>query len=321
MSNSRNVTDSLAAISIFVTVGGSVSFTSAAQKLQMSVSGVSKAVTRLEERLGARLLNRTSRRIALTDEGAAYFARCQQILHDLEEAEAIVAQARSRPRGRMRVQLPRGLGKKVVMPAIAGFLDRYPEVSIDILLDAPSLNLEEEGIDVSVRYGAPTDSLLVAKKLSAVKYLVCAAPSYLKQRGEPRTVNDLRNHRLINYIVPGTGRYRRWNFNVDGKTVTLDVTGALNVIDMGALAEAAVSGAGIAYLPHFMATDHIVDGDLKVLLPETIYEGQAIYMVYLRRRHASPRLQVFLDFLREVLSGSSAALQSLDAKQEKEKVV
>jgi LysR family transcriptional regulator, regulator for bpeEF and oprC len=103
--------------------------------------------------------------------------------------------------------------------------------------------------------------------------------------------------------------------------VTLDVTGALNVIDMGALAEAAVSGAGIAYLPHFMATDHIVDGDLKVLLPETIYEGQAIYMVYLRRRHASPRLQVFLDFLREVLSGSSAALQSLDAKQEKEKVV
>jgi len=309
MSNSRNVTDNLAAISIFVTVGGSVSFTAAAQKLQMSVSGVSKAVSRLEERLGVRLLNRTSRRITLTDEGAAYFARCQQILHDLEEAEAIVTQTRSRPRGRIRVQLPRGLGKKIVMPAIGRFLERYPEVSIDILLDTMSLNLEEEGIDVSVRYGEPTDSSLIARKLYSVKYFVCASPSYLKQWGEPETIDDLRRHRLVNYIVPGTGRYRRWNFSVDGKTVTLDIAGALNVIDMGAVADAAINGVGIAYLPHFMAADHVATGKLKMLLVDNIYVGESIYMVYLRRRHASPRLRVFLDFLRDVLSDGSADVQ------------
>jgi LysR family transcriptional regulator for bpeEF and oprC len=311
MSNSRTATDNLSAISIFVTVGGSVSFTSAAQKLQMSVSGVSKAVSRLEARLGARLLNRTSRRITLTDEGAAYFTRCQQILHDLDEAEAMVAQARGLPRGRVRVQLPRGLGKKIVVPAMASFLERFPEVSVDIVLDAMSLNLEEEGIDIAVRYGEPTDSLLVARKLCSVSYIVCASPAYLKRNGEPKTIDDLRHHRLINYIVPGTGRYRQWKFNVDGKTVSLDIAGSLNIIDMGAVTDAAVSGAGVAYLPDFMTFDHIAAGDLKVVLPQHVYEGDSIYMVYLRRRHASPRLQAFLDFLHDLLSETPARRFSL----------
>src|SRR5258706_3352513 len=158
MSNSRNVTDNLAAISIFVTVGTSTSFTAAAQKLQMSVSGVSKAVSRLEDRLRVRLLNRTSRCINLTDEGAAYFDRCRQILLDLEEAEAAITDGQSQPRGRLRVQFPRALGKKVAMPAIAQFLERYPEIAVDVVLDARSLNLEEEGIDIALRYGPPDDS-------------------------------------------------------------------------------------------------------------------------------------------------------------------
>jgi LysR family transcriptional regulator, regulator for bpeEF and oprC len=306
MSNGRAAAENLSAISIFVTVGSSVSFTAAAQKLQMSVSGVSKAVSRLEARLGARLLHRTSRRITLTDEGAAYFTRCQQILHDLDEAEAMVAQARSLPRGRVRVQLPRGLGKKIVVPAMAGFLERYPEVSVDILLDTMSLNLEEEGIDVAVRYGEPADSLLVARKLCSVSYVACASPDYLRHNGTPKTIDDLRHHRLINYIVPGTGRYRQWNFSVGGKTVSLDVTGALNIIDMGAIADAAVSGAGLAYLPDFMVFDHVAAGELKIVLSDVAYKGDSIYMVYLRRRHASPRLQVFIDFLRELLSERQA---------------
>ena len=306
MSSGRMTTDNLSAISIFVTVGSSVSFTAAAQKLQMSVSGVSKAVSRLEARLGARLLNRTSRRITLTDEGAAYFTRCQQILHDLDEAEAMVAQSRGLPRGRVRVQLPRGLGKKIVVPAMARFLERFPEISVDIVLDAMSLNLEEEGIDVSVRYGEPTDSLLVARKLCSVTYVACAAPDYLKRSGEPKAIDDLRHHRLINYIVPGTGRYRQWNFNVGGKTLSLDITGSLNIIDMGALADAAVGGAGVAYLPDFMVFDHISAGDLKVVLPQHAYEGESIYMVYLRRRHSSPRLQALLDFLSDLLSETPA---------------
>lgn len=315
MSKVRMATDSFAAISIFVAVGTSSSLT-AAQKLQMSVSGVSKAMSRLEERLGARLLNRTSRRLRLTDEGAAYFARCQQILHDLDEAEAMVAEARSRPRGRIRVQLPRGLGKKIVLPAITRFLDLYPEISIDIILDAMSFNLEEEGIDVSIRYGEPTDSLLVARELCSVTYLACASPGYLRRHGKPTTIGDLKDHRLVNYIVPGTGRYRRWSFDEGGKHTTIDVTGALNVNDMGALADAALGGTGIAYLPDFMVFDHIATGDLVNVLPKANFAGQSIYVVYLRRRHASPRLHIFLTFIKELLRQSPATQIEQQARKE-----
>jgi LysR family transcriptional regulator for bpeEF and oprC len=301
MSKGASAADNLSAISIFVAVGSSVSFTSAAQKLQMSVSGVSKAVSRLEARLGTRLFHRTSRRITLTDEGAAYFARCQQVLHDLDEAEAMVSQARGLPRGRLRVQVPRGLGKKIIVPALAVFLDRYPEISLDLMLDANSLNLEEEGIDIALRYGQPVDSLLVARKLCRVNYVVCAAPAYIRQHGEPRSLDDLTGHRCINYIVPGTGRYRQWNFGNGEETISLDIRGALNMIDMGAVADAAVAGAGLAYLPDFMVADHLDAGVLTAVLTDHIYVGQFIYVIYPARRHPL-RLQVFLAFLQDLLS-------------------
>jgi LysR family transcriptional regulator for bpeEF and oprC len=304
VSNIRTATDKFASLSVFVAVGTSSSFTAAAQKLQMSVSGVSKAVTRLEERLGSRLVSRTSRRVKLTDEGVAYFTRCQQIMHDLEEAEGMITESSGQPRGRIRVQMPRGLGKKVIVPAIARFLDLYPEVSVDIVLDAMSYNLEEEGIDVAIRYGEPVDSLQIARKLCDVSYLACAAPAYLRHRGVPSTVGDLESHRLVNYIVPGTGRYRRWNFREAGKHLSIDVSGSLNVNDMGALVDATLTGAGIAYVPGFMVLDHLSKGELERVLPDAAFEGQSIYLVYLRRRHASPRLRVLMEFLRDLLTES-----------------
>jgi DNA-binding transcriptional LysR family regulator len=141
MSKVRSPIDNISAISIFVAVGESASLASAARKLQMSVSGFSKAVSRLEDRLRVRLLNRTSRRITLTQEGAAYFMRCRQVLLDLEEAEATIAQVQSQPRGRLRVLVPRALGKKIVIPAMTHFLEQYPNISVDLTLDARSLNL------------------------------------------------------------------------------------------------------------------------------------------------------------------------------------
>jgi LysR family transcriptional regulator, regulator for bpeEF and oprC len=143
MAKVRGSTDSLSAIAIFVAVGESASLTSAAQKLQMSVSGVSKAVSRLEDKLRARLLNRTSRRITLTHEGSAYFERCRQVLLDLEEAEARIAQVQAQPRGRLRVLVPRALGNNILLPAMTRFLEQYPDISVDLVLDARSLNLEE----------------------------------------------------------------------------------------------------------------------------------------------------------------------------------
>jgi LysR family transcriptional regulator for bpeEF and oprC len=301
MAKVRGSTDSLSAIATFVAVGESASLTSAAQKLQMSVSGVSKAVSRLEEKLRVRLLNRTSRRITLTHEGLAYFKRCRQVLLDLEEAEATIAQVQAQPRGRLRVLVPRALGKNILLPAMTRFLEQYPDISVDLVLDARSLNLEEEGIDVALRYGRPADSLLVARKLCRVNYLLCASPDFIRRNGEPRTLEDLRRYRCINYVVPGTGRYRQWNFLRDGEVVSLDVEGALNMNDMGALAEAAANGSGLAYLPDFMVVDPVEAGKLKIVLPDWAFPGDWIYMVYPRRRYFSPRFRVFSDFIRTLL--------------------
>jgi LysR family transcriptional regulator for bpeEF and oprC len=301
MAKVRNSTDSLSAIAIFVAVGESASLTSAAQKLQMSVSGVSKAVSRLEEKLRVRLVNRTSRRITLTHEGSAYFKRCRQVLLDLEEAEATIARSQSQPRGRLRVLVPRALGKKILIPAMVRFLEQYPDISVDLVLDARSLNLEEEGFDVALRYGRPADSLLVARKLCRVNYLVCASPDFIRWNGEPQTLEDIRRYRCINYVVPGTGRYRQWDFFRDGGPVSLDIEGAINVNDMGALADAAIIGTGLAYLPDFMVVDQVAAGHLKIVLPDWQFPGDWIYMVYPRRRYFSPRFRVFSDFVRALL--------------------
>jgi LysR family transcriptional regulator for bpeEF and oprC len=302
MSNGKHSAESLSAISTFVCVAESTSFTAAAQKMGMSVSGVSKAVSRLEERLQVRLINRTSRCISLTDEGTDYFERCRQILLDLEEAEAAITEGLAKPRGRMRVQFPRALGKKIVMPAITSFLDRYPEISLDMVLDARPLNLEEEGIDVALRYGRPDDtSTLIARRLCCVYYVPCASASYIERFGRPTNPSDLSRFRCINYVTVTAGRYRQWNFPSDDDVVSLSVPSVLNVNDMSALVEAAVTGAGIAYLPDFIVADHCSTGELKIVLPDLIFEGQPIYIVYRRRRYLPPRVRVFLDFLRDLL--------------------
>lgn len=302
MSNGRQSAESLSAISTFVCVAESTSFTAAAQKLGMSVSGVSKAVSRLEDRLQIRLINRTSRSIRLTDEGTAYFERCRQILLDLEEAEAAITEGLAKPRGRLRVQFPRALGKKIVIPAITSLLDRYPEMSLDMVLDARPLNLEEEGIDVALRYGRPDDtSSLIARRLCRVYYVPCASTSFIEQFGRPSSPADLGRFRCINYVTATAGRYRQWNFPSDDDVMSLSVQSVLNVNDMSALVEAAVAGAGIAYLPDFIVADPCNAGKLKIVLPDQIFEGQPIFMVYRRRRFLPPRVRVLLDFLRELI--------------------
>ena len=301
MSNFKNSPENLTAISTFVCVGESASLTAAAHKLQISVSGVSKAISRLEDRLRVRLVNRTSRSISLTDEGAVYFERCRQILTDLEEAEARITGSQSEPRGRLRLQMPRALGKKIVLPALTSLLDSYPELVLDVTLDTRPLNIEEEGIDIALRYGIEQGSLLVAKRLARVFYVACCAPSYVRRHGEPSTPPDLFGHRCINYITSADGRYRRWNFLERKTVVSLTFPSVLNVNDMEALTEAAIQGAGIAYLPDFMVADHVAAGSLKVLLPAYMYEGDSVVMVYPRRRFPSSRSRVVRDFLSKLL--------------------
>jgi len=297
----RNPSENLNGIGIFVKLAESRSFTVAASRLAMSPSGVSKAITRMEGRLGVRLVNRTTRSISITQEGEIYLNHCLRLLEELDGAAAAIFQAQSVPSGRLRVQLPRGLGPKIIIPALHKFLAQYPEVELDIVLDGRNLNLVDEGIDVAVRFGEPPDNRLIARKMCRIHYLLCASPSYLASHGVPRTPQELYDHSCIDYVRPQTGRPREWVLTKDGNTQSVLVPGKINFNDILAMHDAAVSGIGIAYLTDCVAAESLRRGRLKVVLPEYMHEGSPAYLTYVENRQVPQRMRVFIDFLLQLL--------------------
>jgi LysR family transcriptional regulator, regulator for bpeEF and oprC len=289
--------ESLASIATFVRIAETKSFSAAAQQLGMSGPGVSKAIARLERRLGVRLLNRTTRKVSLTDEGQAFLDRCRQILIDVQDAEELLVSRQVSPRGRLRVQMPVGFGRRVILPALPDFLARYPELAIDIDLSDRIVDLVEEGLDVAIRIGEIPDSRVIARKLCVLRFVTCAAPSYLARHGEPRTPDDLRQHRCLPYWVPQTGRHREWLFARDGATFTLPVTGRLNINNSEALIDASAAGAGLVMVATFLAAEAVAAGKLRVVLSDYITEGPPVSVIYLPHRHLSARVRAFLDFL------------------------
>ena len=238
----RERRDSFDGIAIFVRVAQSASFTEAARQLGLSSSGVSRAIARLESRLGTRLVDRTTRRLSLTAEGSAYFERCRHILAELEAAEDALAEARGVPRGPLRIQVPRGFGRTVVVPALAGFLSRYPEVTVDITVNDGAIDPSEEGVDASFILGEPATGRYVARRICTIGYAVCAAPGYLEVHGAPAELDDLARHRCLNYLRPRSGRRRDWTLRNRGKEVSLPVASVLNANDIQAVHQAACPG-------------------------------------------------------------------------------
>ncbi|OGA50405.1 MAG: hypothetical protein A3F74_27355 [Betaproteobacteria bacterium RIFCSPLOWO2_12_FULL_62_58] len=288
----------LHAISIFVRVAETKSFTKAAKHLGISTSGVSKSVTRLEERLGVRLVNRTTRSVSLTDDGATFFERCCQILGELEDAETAVTRRQTKPRGRLRVQLPVGFGLKVLAPYLAQFAELYPELVVDVEFSSRVADLAEEGIDVVVRIGDPGDTRLVARKLCDICYVTVASPGYIARYGEPKTPDDLQRHRCLGFYIPQTNRYRDWSFISAGHHHSKSISGNLNMNSGQALLDAAIAGAGIATVGTFMACDAVRAGLLRIVLREYVPPaGPPIWLGYLERRHLSLRIRAFVDFL------------------------
>lgn len=291
------VQDALYSISLFVRVAEAKSFTKAAERLGISASAVSKAVTRLEERLGVRLANRTTRSVSLTEDGAAFFERCRQILSEIEDAETAVAHTRTNPTGRLRVLMPVGFGLKVLAPLLPAFATKYPDLNVDVEFSDRTADLAQEGIDAVVKVGNPGDTNLVVRKLCDLRYVPVASPAYLQRCGEPRTPQDLKKHNCLKYHIPQTNRYREWNFLTGGQDQSTPVSGNLNMNSGGALVEAAIAGAGIAVVATFMAYDPVRAGKLRVLLPEHASMGSPVWVGYLERRHLSLRIRCFVDFL------------------------
>lgn len=295
--------ENLNAIRVFVRVAETRSFTGAAKRLGLTSSAVSKAITRLEQELNVRLLQRTTRSVGLTNDGASFFDHCQQILGQIDDAETVLSRATSAPHGRLRVHMPVGFGRRVIVPALSTFLDRNPGLVLDAELSDRMVDLAYEGIDAAVQIGEPADARLIARRLCNLRFVACASPEYLARHGEPRTPDELDQHHCLAYVMMHTGRYRDWLFMKNGKLEAKTVSGRLNINNAESLLEAASSGLGIAMISNFIAADAVRAGRLRCILNDYVAIGPKVSVVYLPSRNLSPKVRAFVDFLNDLIPG------------------
>ncbi len=297
MTRDKSQTDLLSNVSVFVQVGQCDSFTAAARRLDITASGVSRSVARLEDRLGVQLVSRTTRSISLTAEGEIYFQRCKQILNELAEVEDEINHSQTEPSGRLRVRLPKSFGRAVVFPVLSEFTDRYPKVNLDIRLMSGISDMVEQGVDVAMQLGKPHDARLVARKVCDISYVLCASPDYLRQHGTPETLSDLARHRCLAYIQPHSETPREWTLTENGQPASFKVPGAVNIDDLHALLDAAAGGVGIAYLMDFMIRRSVAARRLRVIMPSFRHQGPTAYIVYPPSRFRASRVRAFVDFI------------------------
>jgi DNA-binding transcriptional LysR family regulator len=278
-------------------------FSAAARDLGLTPSAVSKLVTRLEDRLGVRLLNRTTRRLALTAEGEAFFQRSQRILADIAEAEEEVGRSRAQPRGLLRVNVGTAFGMYQLVPALPEFFVRHPDIQIELTLTDRVVDLIEEGADLGIRMGTLPDSSLVARRISDVERVICAAPSYLRKMGTPRKPDDLRSHNCLN--MANAPALRRWPFEGRTGVELVEVSGNLSATSADALLALALRGLGVIRLTDVIVGEAIRAGLLVALL-EDVHHREAIplHAVYPQGRHRSPRLAAMSEFLVERFGGA-----------------
>jgi DNA-binding transcriptional LysR family regulator len=287
--------DRLDSMAVFAKVVESGSLSAAARALGVSLASVSRQLAALEDKLGARLLSRTTRRLSLTEGGRAYYARCKRILGDVEEAEAEVSQFQASPSGGIVVSASMLFGSTFLAPVLSGFLDRYPRVSIELPLTDRFVNLVEEGIDVAVRVGGLADSSLVARRIGAFRRVVCAAPRYLKRHGVPREPADMARHNCL--IFSMLAEADRWRFSSDGRDVTIPVTGRLRSNNQEVLLRAALDSAGIMLAPSWLVRDQVAKGRLRVVLQEFEPEPTPIHILYPHARLLSAKVRALIDYL------------------------
>lgn len=283
--------DHLAAMAVFAKVVETKSFTAAARELNLSKSAVSKQVSGLEDRLGARLLNRTTRRLALTEIGAAFYDRCSRLVAEAEEAELEVTRMSSEPRGELRVNVPFSFGLAHVAPILSGFVNAHPAVSLDLTLDDRFVDLIADGYDLAIRIGNLSDSSLIARKLATTQLLVVAAPDYWSRRGVPKTASDLNDHDCLLYSYQRVSNV--WQFG--GETVR--IRGRVQANSGDVLRQVAVAGHGIAILPSFIVWQDVLAGRLIPALRGSEPAPVGIYAVYPHSRHLSAKVRAFVDYL------------------------
>lgn len=287
----------LSGITAFVQAADAGGFTLAAERLGLSKSGIAKSVARLEDRLGVRLFNRTTRRFALTTEGQSFYETCVRVLADLENAEAALNAHRLRPRGRLRVDLPVVFGRRWVLPVLLDIGEHYPELSLEVSLTDRRIDPIDEGIDLVIRIGDLDDSsTLVARQLGVQQSVLCASPDYLDRHGSPTSLDDLGAHACI--VFGRGGQSLPWWF-LDGRgaPVAKPVSGRLSFNHSDAICDAALAGQGIALLSTWLIADPLRDGRLAQVLPAVPTRGFPIHALWPQTRQMSPKVRVVVDEL------------------------
>ena len=287
--------ESLTGVLAFARTAETLSFVSAARRLGLSPSAVGKSVARLEHELGVQLFHRSTRKVSLTAEGQAFFERCRRILDDLEDAEATVKEAAATPRGRMRVSLPT-IGYRFLTPILPEFSRRYPDVELDFDFNDHLIDVVAEGVDAVIRSGVLPDSQLVSRRLGAFRFLLCAAPGYLGERGEPQSAADLTAHACLRFRFPTTGKLQDWDLSGATIETTARYPTAMVCNNMEAMLAATIACLGIAYMPDFLAAEALEAGFLRQVLHGATRAKGDFWLLWPATRQNSPKIRAFVDF-------------------------
>ncbi len=294
--------DKLLAMTVFTRVVETGGVTRAADSLGVPKATATTLIQKLEAALGVRLLNRTTRRVSVTPDGAAYYERCISILGLVRETEESLGRQHATPRGRLRVDVPTLMARSVLVPALPQFFARYPDIELALACSERRADLIEDGIDCAVWSGEIEESNFVARRVGFLYFATCAAPAYIARYGKPEHPQDLVRHRCINHFSARTGKVADWVFSKRGARVQTTLSGHIALEDENSYVAAAEAGLGIAQIPAFILKEAMERGTLDLVLGDWLPEPSPLHVVYPRHRHLSGRIRVFVDWVAELLA-------------------
>lgn len=294
--------DRFQAMQVFTAVVDANSFTRAADNLNLPRTTVTTLIQGLESLLRVRLLNRTTRRISLTPDGAAYYERCVRILAEIDETEASFHNVTRGPQGRLRIDMSPSIGRLLLLPNLCDFYIRYPDIELVIGMSDRPVDMVQEAVDCVIRIGELQDSSMVARRIGTFQAVTCGSPLYFERHGVPQNIADLQHHKSVHYFSSRTGRTIDWDFMVDGVATEVKMAGKLSVNDGDAYVASALQGFGLVQAPLYMIQPYLDDGRLIEVLSQWKPVPMPISVVYLHNRHLSPKVRAFVDWVAELFA-------------------
>ena len=286
---------------IFVRVAELSSFTQAADHLGVPKASISTAVQQLERELGTQLLHRTTRKVQMTQDGRVFYERCKDLLADMEDLQAMFQRGTTAVSGRLRVDMPTGVAKNIIIPRLPEFLATYPSLEIELSSTDRRVDIVSEGFDCVLRVGSLSDSSLIARPLGRFRQVNCASPAYLARYGVPQSLDDLVAHRLIHYVPTLGGKSDGWEYFEGQERRTVSMGGALTVNNAEAYQSACLAGLGLIQVPESGVRLHIAEGRLVEVMPQYCAAPMQVSLVYANRRHLAKRVQLFMNWVAEVM--------------------